>query len=184
MKMSRNAKLPEILLTLAALCLALSCGDDILVAPSGETPPPATATPSTPPSNDCSTPQPLTFDVSSETPAELLLVVDRSGSMTESGQWMELQRSLEELLQSYDDSIAFGLLLFPAVGFNACGVSDVSVSPSLRVGPKYLTSSTPLNAAWGNPNRRSPDESQESPRDASLKPQGSYPRNRRWPRLQ
>ena len=60
---------------------------------------------------------------------------------------MELQRSLEELLQSYDDSIAFGLLLFPAVGFNACGVSDVSVSPSLRSGTQILDlidRSTPL----------------------------------------
>ena len=147
MKTSRSLKIPQIVLTLAALCLALSCGDDILVAPSGETPPPATETPGTPPPSDCSTPEPLAFDVSSETPAELLLVVDRSGSMTESGQWMELQRSLEELLQSYDDSIAFGLLLFPAVGFNACGVSDVSVSPSLRSGTQILDlidRSTPL----------------------------------------
>ena len=78
MKTSRSLKIPQIVLTLAAFCLALSCGDDILVAPSGETPPPATETPGTPPS-DCSTPEPLTFDVSSETPAELLLVVDRSG---------------------------------------------------------------------------------------------------------
>ena len=82
---------------------------------------------------------------------------------------MELQRSLEELLQSYDDSIAFGLLLFPAVGFNACGVSDVSVSPSLRSGTQILDlidRSTPLG---GTPTASS-HEGEES-RNASLKPQ-------------
>ena len=184
MKTSRSPKFPQIVLTLAAFCLALSCGDDILVAPSGETPHPRLKHQARHHPVIALRPEPLAFDVSSETPAELLLVVDRSGSMTESGQWMELQRSLEELLQSYDDSIAFGLLLFPAVGFNACGVSDVSVSPSLRSGTQILDlidRSTPLG---GNPNRRSADEGKESPRDAPLEPQSGDPGNRRRSRLQ
>lgn len=134
-------------LTLVFALSASGCGDDILVAPA-ESPETQTTPPEpTTPPGDCSTPESLNFDVSSDTPAELLLVLDRSGSMTESGQWLELQSSLENLLTTYDDSIAFGLLLFPAVGFNACGVSDVSVSPSLRSGTQILDlidRSTPL----------------------------------------
>ena len=147
MRIRTQQKRIALLLALAFVLISTACGDDILVAPAESPETPSTPPETTAPPSDCSSPEPLSFDVSSETPAELLLVLDRSGSMTESGQWVELQRSLQNLLTTYDDSIAFGLLLFPAVGFNACGVSDVSVSPSLRSGTQILDlidRSTPL----------------------------------------
>lgn len=147
MKLRTQPKTLALLIFLSSAFFTASCGDDILVAPAENTETPA-ETPTAPvPADECASPAPLSFDVNSESPAELLLVLDRSGSMTESGQWLELQRSLQNLLTTYDDSIAFGLLLFPAVGFNACGVSDVSVSPSLRSGTQILDlidRSTPL----------------------------------------
>ena len=147
MKRRTQLKRLAVLSSIITIGLTVACGDDILVAPGLDAETPADQPEVDEPQSECATPESLTFDVSSDTPAELLLVLDRSGSMTESGQWLELQRSLENLLRSYDDSIAFGLLLFPAVGFNACGVSDVSVSPSLRSGTQILDlidRSTPL----------------------------------------
>lgn len=126
-------------LSIFTIAIAVTaCGDDVLTASSttnAATTPDAGVTPDTP---ACEAPEPETFSVSNDEPAELLLVLDRSGSMTESGQWMELQRSLESLLVTFDESIAFGLLLFPAIGFNACGVGDVSISPALRSGTRIL----------------------------------------------
>ena len=128
----------HILPALVFLIALNGCGDDVLTASSSGEAPTTPDVPVTPDSPECETPEPALFSVSNDEPAELLLVLDRSGSMTESGQWMELQRSLESLLVAFDESIAFGLLLFPEIGFNACGVGDVSISPALRSGTRIL----------------------------------------------
>jgi Mg-chelatase subunit ChlD len=69
------------------------------------------------------------------------LVVDRSSSMSESGQWGELKSALSDLAAGLDDVIDFGLMLFPSPQalFNACIPGQVVVEPQPNAGEAIRT---------------------------------------------
>ncbi len=58
-------------------------------------------------------------------PPNVLIVLDRSGSMQDNGKWGAAQSAVGSLVQSYGQSINFGLTLFP--NNNSCGDGKVSV---------------------------------------------------------
>ncbi|MCH9683498.1 MAG: VWA domain-containing protein [Deltaproteobacteria bacterium] len=89
-----------------------------------------------------------TFDLS-EVPPEVMLVLDKSGSMSDEQwlhdgelvtRWSSLHAVVSDLLHEYDDAIDFGATLFPSLdagpwqeGFSsACTVADV---PEVPTGP-------------------------------------------------
>ena len=63
---------------------------------------------------------PKNFTLQQAPPAEVYLVIDRSGSMAEPGaappqtKWQELRSALDFALTRFDGSISFGLLMYPA----------------------------------------------------------------------
>lgn len=63
---------------------------------------------------------PRTFTLEQAPPAEVYLVLDRSGSMSEQGssasvtKWQELESAVDFVLQQFESSIHFGLLTFPS----------------------------------------------------------------------
>ncbi len=98
-------------------------------------------------------------------PPELLLVLDRSGSMTtkvpgtDSTRWVEVTAALEEVLARTAGSLSWGLQLFPSAG--ACGVANmpevpITVSPGpvadaiRRTMPNSDQSGTPTAIAIEN----------------------------------
>jgi hypothetical protein len=63
---------------------------------------------------------PKTFTLQQAPPAEVYLVVDRSGSMNEEGatagvtKWQELNAAVSSVLSQFEGAIAFGVLTYPA----------------------------------------------------------------------
>ena len=62
--------------------------------------------------------------------ASFMLVVDRSGSMTEAGRWTSMFSALTGVTDTLDGMVDFGLMLFPAPGLAACAPGTVSVEPA------------------------------------------------------
>lgn len=81
---------------------------------------------------------PKNFTLKESPPAEVYLVIDRSGSMLEPGatpgktRWEEVVSAVDTALTQYENSVYFGVLLFPANG--ECGTSGpvVPIGPSTR----------------------------------------------------
>ena len=60
------------------------------------------------------------------TPADVLIVLDRSGSMASWGKWTSARSALTKLTNSYNNAIHFGLMMFPGPGGTcAKGIIDV-----------------------------------------------------------
>ena len=63
---------------------------------------------------------PQTFSLKQSPPSEVFLVLDRSGSMAEQGssaavtKWQELSSAVDFVLQQFESSIRFGLLIYPS----------------------------------------------------------------------
>ena len=64
----------------------------------------------------------------------IMLVVDRSGSMRDSGEWDRMVPVLEELTAALDDVVHFGLTLFPDPRDprNSCAPGRIVVEPDAR----------------------------------------------------
>lgn len=81
---------------------------------------------------------PKNFTLKESPPAEVYLVIDRSGSMLEPGatpgktRWEEVVSAVDTALTQYENSVHFGALLFPANG--ECGTAGplVPIGPSNR----------------------------------------------------
>ncbi len=76
-------------------------------------------------------------------PANVLVVLDKSGSMTEvpdgfgSDKWSSLKQSLSDALQSVEDEVSFGLHLFPYP--DGCAMpSDGALTVEVGAGPKAV----------------------------------------------
>ncbi len=98
---------------------------------------------------------PQNFSLKASPPAEVMLVIDRSGSMLEPGatpgmtRWDEVLAAADTALTQFQYSVNFGLLMYPAN--DECSTSG----PQVRVGPgnrgaimHYLQTATP---AGGTP---------------------------------
>jgi hypothetical protein len=79
---------------------------------------------------------PRTFSLEQAPPAEVYLVLDRSGSMSDQGssasvtKWQELESAVDFVLQKFESSIHFGLLTFPSD--SVCKTSG----PQVKIGVK------------------------------------------------
>ncbi|MBI5479765.1 MAG: VWA domain-containing protein [Deltaproteobacteria bacterium] len=98
---------------------------------------------------------PKAFTLQQSPPAEVYLVIDRSGSMKELGsnpaltKWQELNAAVSPVLTQFDGAIHFGILTYPTDA--ECGVTG----PQVKFGPHnrgaimtHLTAQTP---AGGTP---------------------------------
>jgi hypothetical protein len=68
----------------------------------------------------------------------LFLVVDRSGSMGDAAmgfpgsRWSGVQAAVESLTNNLEDTVEFGLLLYPEQGDDQCGAGEVVTTPTLN----------------------------------------------------
>lgn len=98
---------------------------------------------------------PETFVLQQAPPAEVYLVVDRSGSMLEPGsspgltRWDELKAAVDAALSQYDGAIKFGILTFPAN--SECNTSGPQVGLALRNGAPILSHLNSSVPAGGTP---------------------------------
>jgi hypothetical protein len=67
-------------------------------------------------------------DVYGNTP-EMMIVLDRSSSMTMGGRWEPSKQALKMITQDFDRLIAFGLEVFPGSAQDTCGPGTVAVAP-------------------------------------------------------
>ena len=67
------------------------------------------------------------------TPGDVLIVLDRSGSMTSWGKWASAKQAVTKLTTTYNNAIHFGLMLFPGPG-GICGkgIIDVPNQPNAK----------------------------------------------------
>lgn len=135
-----------LLRALAVVLLLFGCSNDSLdsVPTPSSTPPKSNETPQL---SNCEEASVLALRPEAMAPANLLMVVDRSGSMNEGTRWSDMQSSLQTITQELDEIISFGLMLFPAAGLNACGTGSVQVAPNLHTAEAIntaLESTTPL----------------------------------------
>ncbi len=79
--------------------------------------------------------------VEAPTPLELLLVVDRSGSMNEAApgygttRWRGVKNAITAVTAANDGQIAFGVTFFPSLdAVEGCETSDVNLAPALGQG--------------------------------------------------
>lgn len=105
---------------------------------------------------------PKTFTLSQAPPAEVYLVLDRSGSMGDPGadpastRWKELNDAVDFVLQQFESTIRFGLLMFPTDSL--CTTSGPQVPVGLdsrttvmaRLGAATPAGGTPTVAALNN----------------------------------
>lgn len=81
------------------------------------------------------------------TPADILIVLDRSGSMEDSGKWPAATGALESMLSTADPELGMGFLRFPEGSTSPCAnpldlicttdfeCTDISDTPNVPVGP-------------------------------------------------
>lgn len=82
-------------------------------------------------------------------PVNLLVVLDRSGSMRDNGKWTAAVSALQGLITRLDPAIAMGLTFFPAIG-GAAGSANTYERPAVAVGPlrdNRVTLQTALRSA-------------------------------------
>ncbi len=98
---------------------------------------------------------PKTFSLKQSPPAEVFMVLDRSGSMVEKGstatvtKWQELSSAVDFVLQQFEGTIRFGLLIYPSD--NMCKTPGPQVPVGLynrKAVLYYLQKATP---AGGTP---------------------------------
>jgi hypothetical protein len=61
---------------------------------------------------------PYRLTPASEKPVNAFLILDRSGSMSQSGKWTAAKLAVTALLTDHSTNVAFGLAMFPRVGVN------------------------------------------------------------------
>lgn len=96
------------------------------------------------------------FDVSTGYP-DVLILMDRSNSMTDGGFWSPARRAVEEITAQWEDQIAFGFAIFPTSlcsmgSFMCIPTTSVDVHPALgtstaiedRLGESCCCGGTPL----------------------------------------
>ena len=101
--------------------------------PGDETPPDSSSPEdpeSTPEEEDCEV---LHYALKLNTAhvASIMLLVDRSHSMTIDDRWGEITGALSTVTEGLDELINFGLMLFPSVGANECAEGTVNLDPAL-----------------------------------------------------
>lgn len=121
---------------------------------------------------------PLTFSLEQAPPAEVYLVLDRSGSMNEQGsdpavtKWQELQDAVDFVLQQFESSIHFGLLTFPADSMCKTAGPLVKIGPSNRQAVlHYLSQATP---AGGTPTAAALNNAAQSLKDVGTETSTKY----------
>jgi MYXO-CTERM domain-containing protein len=90
-------------------------------------------------------------------PARVLIVLDRSGSMSSYNKWTDAKNAVNGLINKYSGQIYFGLMLFPGPGGSCTpGVVDVAVSAtskgaiSTTMNKNSPTGMTPMGATMKN----------------------------------
>lgn len=105
---------------------------------------------------------PQTFTLLQAPPAEVYLVIDRSGSMNEPGsnpslsKWQELNEAVDLALSQYEGAVQFGVLMYPTG--EECATSGPQVAPALgnrlgilhALGTAVPAGGTPTAAALNN----------------------------------
>ena len=90
-------------------------------------------------------------EVSGEvTPANILLVLDRSGSM-DGQKWVDTQVAIDSVLQSFDPFIHFGLLLYPKNGNYCIQTPLLDVSFGLDQSQNIVDTMNALGTGGGTP---------------------------------
>lgn len=87
-------------------------------------------------------------------PPNLLIVLDKSGSMDNSGgggmsKWEIAEGAINNLLTTYDGAIQFGLSLYPSN--NSCGTGTVNVDVGPTAGPMITTTLNNTNPGGSTP---------------------------------
>lgn len=98
---------------------------------------------------------PKSFTLKQSPPAEVYLVIDRSGSMSEKGstptvtKWQEVKSAVDAALGKFETSIRFGLLLYPAD--STCKTSGPQVGIELQNRAAVLAQLNKATPAGGTP---------------------------------
>jgi hypothetical protein len=98
---------------------------------------------------------PKAFTLQQSPPAEVYLVVDRSGSMLEIGsnpsltKWQELNGAVSSVLSQFDGAINFGLITYPVDA--ECSVTGPQVKFGPQNGPNIMSHLTAQTPAGGTP---------------------------------
>ncbi len=83
--------------------------------------------------------------------AKMMLVVDRSGSMSEQTRWTDMQAGLSSVTTALQDVVDFGLLLFPSAGIDACGSGQIIVEPSSQSATDIIAGMNSWDPLGGTP---------------------------------
>jgi Mg-chelatase subunit ChlD len=87
--------------------------------------------------------------------ADVMLVVDRSGSMNDMGKWEQTKNAVQSLTSAMEDNINFGLMLFPdpTLGFfgDECASGAVLVSPETGTALEIATMLNSYSPLGGTP---------------------------------
>lgn len=78
----------------------------------------------------------------------VLIVLDRSGSMKDDGRWGQAVGALKSVVSNLDTGIAFGLMMFPGPGGGeSCDAGAMSVMPAVGMGDAIAGA---LETTWPN----------------------------------
>lgn len=63
---------------------------------------------------------------------DVMIALDRSGSMSERGRWTSAVAAIDTVTEAFDDRIRFGLTTFPSRGLGECSAGEVLVPTDVR----------------------------------------------------
>lgn len=125
----------------AGVAAGCSCTSDPIVSPPGKPTGDGGDKQDTGPGNDDASQDAHTGDappdicevvnvMAERTIPNVLIVLDRSASMNDDNRWTQAVPAVNNVVANLDDTIAFGLMLFPLPGGDNCSTGSVVVSPA------------------------------------------------------
>ncbi len=84
-------------------------------------------------------------------PPNVMIVLDRSGSMTEDGKWDAARAAVNRLVASYGGAFRFGLELFPSPRVAFCGRAPVLIDVGPGTAPSISATLAVTGASGGTP---------------------------------